>query len=290
MTWQSWIPFLGLVPTIIVLGLLTLQRRLLDSDHRREAITTQLHHLPAASLQTQLDELVTVQMTRLVSSMIIGLFAAMFIVSRRTQTNLLTLDGLDYVALLVLVGSGLYYGIRMICEMPRGRRLKLAARAEQATAQELSASLAGDNRIIHDVQTGSFNIDHVVITPAGIFAIETKSRMKPPAGSGSPKVKYDGKQLDFGSWKETKPIEQAERQARWLADYLRKETGESVPVAAVLALPGWFVDRIASIKSGMVQVINPKNSSWLFLPDRQTRILDSAAIQQAANAIEKLAL
>lgn len=222
--------------------------------------------------------------------MIVGLFAAMFIVSRSTNRSLLTWDWLDGVALLVLVGSGLYYGYRMICEMPRSRRLRQAIRAEQATAQELSASLAGNNRIINDVQTGSFNIDHVVITPAGVFAIETKSRMKPPAGNGSPKVKYDGKQLDFGDWRETKSIEQAERQARWLMDYLRKETGESVPVTAVLALPGWFVERVASLKPGMVQVINPKNSSWLLLPERLSKALDSATIQRSANAIEKLAL
>lgn len=290
MAWQYLIPFLGLVPAMIVLGLLTLQRHRLDSDQRREAITTQLHNLPAASLQKQLDELISLQMSRLVSSMIIGLFAAMFIVSRSANRSLTTWDGLDGLALLVLIGSGLYYGYRMVCEMPRSRRLRQAIRAEQATAQELSASLAGNNRIINDVQTGSFNIDHVVITPAGVFAIETKSRMKPPAGNGSPKVKYDGKQLDFGEWRETKSIEQAERQARWLMDYLRKETGEAVPVTAVLALPGWFAERVAPLKPGMVQVINPKNSSWLLLPERLPKALDSATIQRSANAIEKLAL
>jgi hypothetical protein len=39
----------------------------------------------------------------------------------------------------------------------------------------------------------------------------------------------------------------------------------------------------------MVQVINPKNSRWLLLPDKKAPILDSPAIQRAANAVEKLA-
>lgn len=166
-----------------------------------------------------------------------------------------------------------------------------AIRAEQATAQELSASLAGDNRIIHDAQAKDFNIDHVVITPVGVFAVETKSRLKPPAGQGAEavKVRYNGKQLEFPTWTETKPIEQAARQARWLSDYLKQSTGEVFPVFAVLALPGWWVEYTGRITDDMVRVINPKKAQWLLLPEKQSARLDSAAIQKAAFQIERLA-
>ena len=221
--------------------------------------------------------------------MIIGLSAATFVFSRWGTSGLSNWIWIDTATVVFFVGCGVYYGWKMIREMPLGRKLRQAIRAEQATAQELSASLSGDNCVIHDVQAENFNIDHVVITPAGVFSVETKSRMKPPAGNGSPKVKYNGKSLDFGTWTETKPVDQAERQARWLANYLRKETGDSVPVTAVLALPGWFVERAAKITPGMVQVVNPKNSRWLFLPNGSDSLMDSATIQRAANAIEKLA-
>lgn len=39
----------------------------------------------------------------------------------------------------------------------------------------------------------------------------------------------------------------------------------------------------------MVQAINPKNSRWLLLPEKKAPLLDSPAIQRAANAVEKLA-
>ncbi len=288
---QFLMVMLGITPILIVFALLTWKKRRLDADERREAITTELRNLPAASLQKQSDELVDRQVERLYSAVVIGLVTALTIVSRRATADFSNWNLLDTVLLLVVLGSGVYYGRQMVKEMPHGRRLKNAIRAEHATAQELAASLAGDNRIIHDVQANEFNIDHVVITPAGVFAVETKSRLKPPVGNGASavKVKYDGRQLEFPGWSETKPLEQASRQARWLANFLRDATGERLPVFAVLALPGWFIENTARISDDMVRVINPKKSQWLLLPKKRPILLDAAAIQRAAFAIEKLA-
>lgn len=289
MSWQFLIVWLGLLPMLIILGLLTWQIRRMDADERREAITTELRNLPATSLQKQREELVDRQLHRMFAAIIIGLITVTVILSRRVKMDLSNWGALDSIATLIIVGTGIYYGLRMIREMPQGRRLRQAIRAEQATAQELSTSLAGNNRIIHDVQAGDFNIDHVVISPVGIFAIETKSRLKPPAGNGSPKVKYDGKSLDFGTWTETKPIDQAARQARWLASYLQQSTGNTYPVFAVLSLPGWYIENATRVTDNMVRVINPKKSDWLFLPIKQPERLDPSAIQRAAFQIEKLA-
>lgn len=289
MSWQFLIVWLGLLPMLIILGLLTWQSRRMDADERREAITTELRNLPATSLQKQREELVDRQLHRMFAAIIIGLITVTVILSRRVTMDLSNWGALDSMAALIIVGSGIYSGLRMIREMPQGRRLRQAIRAEQATAQEVSASLAGDNRIIHDVQAGDFNIDHVVISPVGIFAIETKSRLKPPAGNGSPKVKYDGKSLDFGTWTETKPIDQAARQARWLATYLQQSTGDTYPVFAVLSLPGWYIENATRVTDNMVRVINPKKSDWLFLPIKQPERLNPSAIQRAAFQIEKLA-
>lgn len=283
------VPLLGISPVLIMAGLLTWRKRQMDADARREAITTELRNPPGASLEARREAIYDKQLNRMISAMVTGLVAGMLILSRHAEIDLSAWGLMDTLIVLFIVGLGLYYGRQIIRDMHPTRQLKQAIRAEQACAQELAASLAGDNRLIHDLQCGDFNIDHVVVTPAGVFAVETKSRLKPPAGNGSPKVKYDGQSLDFGGWKETKPVEQAERQARWLANYLRKETGESVAVTAVLALPGWWIDRTARITPTMVQVINPKNSRWLLLPEKKAAVLDSAAIQRAANAAEKLA-
>ncbi len=289
MTLQLLIETIGLLPLFVLVAVVLWRRRQLDRDDRRDPITTDLRNLPGHSLQEQFDKLYDARMDRLVLVLTAGLIVALTIATRRIAAEFRPWDWLDTTIFIASICLALYSGRQIAREMPRQRQIKQAIRAEQATAQELAASLAGDNRIIHDVQAKGFNIDHVVITPAGVFAVETKSRLKPPEGNGSPKVKYDGKSLFFPGWTETKPVEQADRQARWLANYLREATGEAFPVIAVLALPGWYVERAAPITANMVQVINPKNSRWLLLPERKAQCLEAAAIQRAAFALEKLA-
>ncbi len=291
MTLQILIEAIGLLPLLVLVAVVVWRRRQLDRDDRRDPITTDLRNLPGHSLQEQFEKLYESRIDKLVLVLSAGLMVALLIATRRIAAEFRPWDWLDTTILIAAIGLALHFGRQIAREMPRQRQIKQAIRAEHATAQELAASLAGDNRIIHDVQASEFNIDHVVITPAGVFAVETKSRLKPPVGNGASavKVKYDGRRLEFPGWTETKPLEQAGRQARWLANYLREATGERLPVFAVLALPGWFIENTARITDDMVRVINPKKSQWMLLPAKRPVLLDAAAIQRAAFAIEKLA-
>lgn len=291
MIMQLLIEFIGLLPMLALVAVVLWKRRQLDKDERRDPITTDLRLLPGSSLQDQLDKLADSRIDKLVLALSAGLFVALFVAFRRMAEEVKPWDWLDTALLIAAIGLALYLARQITRDMPQQRKMKQGIRAEQACAQELAASLAGDNRIIHDIRAKDFNIDHVVITPVGVFAVETKSRLKPPAGNGAAavKVKYNGKQLEFPGWTESKPVEQAARQSRWLADHLRQATGESFPVFAVLSLPGWYVENTARITEDMVRVINPKKSQWLLLPDKQRARLDAAAIQRAAFAVEKLA-
>lgn len=288
--WQLGVELMCLAPMFVVVGMIELKRRQLDRETRRNPVTTDLSNLPASSLNDSSEKLYQKQLDRLLLAVITPLMVGLLIAVRRIPNEAgLNWTWFDSILMLASMGAAFYYGRQISNDLPHRRRLKRAIQAELASAQEIATALAGNNRIIHDVQAGDFNIDHVVITPAGVFAIETKSRLKPPAGNGSPKVKYNGKTLEFPGWTESKPVEQAERQARWLANYLHKETGERFAVTAVLALPGWWIDRTARLAPDMVQVINPKNCGWLVLPERREIVLDSPAIQRAANAVSKLA-
>lgn len=288
---QLLIEAIGLLPLFALVAAVEWQRRQLDRDERRDPITTDLRSLPGHSLQERLDKLYESRMDKVVLALVGGLMVALLIATRRITTEFRPWEWMDTIFLIAAIGLALHFGRQIARDIPRQRQIKQAIRAEQATAQELAASLAGDNRIIHDVQGKGFNIDHVVITPAGVFAVETKSRLKQPAGNGASavKVKYNGRQLEFPGWTETKPVEQASHQARWLANYLREATGERLPVFAVLALPGWHIENTARISDDMVRVINPKKSQWLLLPEKRPVLLTAAAIQRAAFAIEKLA-
>jgi hypothetical protein len=117
--------------------------------------------------------------------------------------------------------------------------------------------------VYHDFPADEFNIDHVVIGKTGVFAVETKGRPKPIGNDGkaNPEVLYDGETLQFPTWKERKPVHQAELQAKWLEKFLSSAVGEPVPVHPVLAIPGWYITRQ---RQGGVPVINGKNPSGFF--------------------------
>lgn len=168
--------------------------------------------------------------------------------------------------LVLLVG-----GVAVLLQQARRhvltmRRCREGLAAELATADGLQQLVPDGLMLFHDLPADGFNIDHVVVGHSVVFAVETKSRKKPAkGGKDSARVRYDGKALSFPEHVETKPLEQAARQARWLAEYLTGATGNPVRVIPVLALPGWYVELKASLptSSNDVRVINPKAASLM---------------------------
>lgn len=137
------------------------------------------------------------------------------------------------------------------------RITRLGYEGEVATGQELNRLMLQGYHVYHDFVADKFNIDHIVVGQAGVFAVETKARAKPTSNNRKKDahLTYDGRCLHFPQWKEYHPLEQARNQAEWLARWLSSATGEKTPVRPVLALPGWFVTRTSS--EG-IPVINPK--------------------------------
>lgn len=125
-------------------------------------------------------------------------------------------------------------------------------------------------------------MDHVVLTPAGVFCIETKCRRKPrgmsPDGQQGHKVIFDGQQLIFPSpmGADRHGVDQATRNASWLSNKLTALNGTAIPVEPILVLPGWWVEM--KIK-GPVIVMNPKglgsvlNGRKPILSDAQQRAI-----------------
>jgi hypothetical protein len=162
----------------------------------------------------------------------------------------------------ICVAAGLFFTLwnvsRLLPLWKERRQCKQGMLAEIAVAQQLDRLQAQECLVVHDIPADNFNIDHVVIGPSAVFMVETKSRLKKGEGKASANVTYDGKALQFPGWVETKPLEQARAQARWLSDYLRGETGTPMPVIPVVCLPGWFVTPGKDAHRSDVRVVNPK--------------------------------
>ncbi|MHB0976461.1 MAG: nuclease-related domain-containing protein [Candidatus Aquicultorales bacterium] len=161
--------------------------------------------------------------------------------------------------------GGIIYSVWMCLKTRKTLdRLRLGHEGEMAVGQELDQLMLLGCHVFHDFPAEGFNIDHIVVGPAGVFAVETKMKKKPlrDDGKSGHRVVYDGKYLKFPGWTEKEDLEQTARQAKWLGRWIQGSTQEKVVVKPMLALPGWMVDR--SAKASSVIVFNPKNCGWLF--------------------------
>ena len=156
---------------------------------------------------------------------------------------------------------------------------------EQAVAEQLQSLAASGYRVFHDIlKDGKGNIDHAVVGPAGVFAIETKYRTKQPGKPGEPdhKAEFDGSKIQFPSGYDAKAPEQARQNARWLADKLSQATGTRVSVQPIVALPGWWVTLKANSD---VKVLSGKQLPG-FIATEPAR-LSGQAIQQISYQLEQ---
>jgi hypothetical protein len=211
---------------------------------------------PGYSLALQIDTLTDRSATQLIWAMfwtgLAGVFAGYI---ARVFTQPVTLSWiLTSVAILTLtVVAGTHSAIRAYRTLQQRRNVRLGLRGEQATAEALHEAADAGLRVFHDIQAGDdWNIDHVAIGTKGVFIMETKARSRLPSKSDQPAhhVKFDGATLEFPGGFDQNAAAQARRNAGWLSNYLVKKTGESVPIEAIVVLPGWWVEgRGESVKA-----------------------------------------
>lgn len=161
---------------------------------------------------------------------------------------------------------------------------------ELATAQLLTPLLAEGWQLFHDLPMKRGNVDHVLIGPTGVYAIETKYRSKRLSlkGKEGAQAEYDGNSIRFaGGANEHLPVQQAQAVANELSKWLHGKLGEPVNVVPVVALPGWFVKTTQKPGNGQAYVINPK-VHYLF-QKRPAQIQQSTQLRVAA-ALRELAI
>lgn len=139
--------------------------------------------------------------------------------------------------------------------LPSVRRLRLALDGERSVGQGLEQLRASGYSVYHDILGNDFNVDHVLVGPAGIFAIETKTWSKPLKDRAT--VLVDGESiLVDGRVPLRDPVAQARAQSAWIAEVLKKSTGRDFPVTAVVVFPGWWIE--TKSKPKRLWVINDK--------------------------------
>lgn len=157
---------------------------------------------------------------------------------------------------LLAVGVGVWAIWRIARARRKLRNLRQGRDGERAVAELLERLREGGFRVFHDVVGEGFNVDHVLIGPQGLFAIETKTITKPNGGNAT--IAYDGESVTLAGWKPDRdPVRQAAAAAKWVQDFVKESTGRVCRVRPVVLYPGWFIDAGAN-KNKTAWVLNPK--------------------------------
>jgi hypothetical protein len=164
----------------------------------------------------------------------------------------------------------------------------LGVEAETAAGQELNLLMRDGAWVFHDIPYTYGNIDHVIVSTGGIFAIETKGISKPTDGSRSGSENatlsvVDGTMI-LPHARTKAPVEQAKCHANWLRQEVKRRFGLDVPVRPVVAVPGWMVKHSYD---GECWVVNPKRGSALRSNIGQ-RNIDESSVTLIAAWIEDL--
>jgi hypothetical protein len=231
-------------PILFIGSAVRLARWWYHGRDRRNPLTRGLLRGPAHTLRAQLEELrLDVAAYLAVFSGIPLLAIALYFANRELGDQAANPQWWFYA--LFGLGAVCFGAYKLVRLVERARNYSLGLEAETAVGQELNQLMRDGFFVYHDIPGDkAFNIDHVVVGPQGVFAVETKGRskpVKPDSGEGH-RVTYSDGLLRFPGWTEKAPLEQAKRNADWLKKWLSSAVGVPVNVNPVLMLPGWYIE------------------------------------------------
>lgn len=286
----SWL--IVLIPTLCMLvplagtfGYL----KFLQREDRRSPITDDLLRLPGETLNEQFRDTAFDLYGALTGSILIPAIGLLTLLSRWIDPERIRFDGtMVFVGLLIL--GGLSWSLWKTLKILRTATItRRGFEGELATAQLLTPLLADGWQLFHDLPMKRGNIDHVLVGPTGVYAVETKYRSKRLSlkGKEGAQAEYDGSAIRFaGGATEHLPVQQAQAVANELSKWLHGKVGEPVSVQPVVALPGWFVKTTQRHVNGQPYVINPKAHGLFHSRPQQMeatlRVRITAAIRELA--------
>jgi hypothetical protein len=173
------------------------------------------------------------------------------------------------------------------------RRIRLGFEGERHVGEALNQLMLAGYRVFHDFlitdkPRSIRNIDHIVIGSNGVFAVETKTRRKVKGENGA-KVTVLENALQYPWGVDQRDLEQAQEDAKWLAERLSKMSPQRVNVGSILVLPGWYIDRRArppvTVLSGSEVAINIPKLNGTATSESEIRRL-AAIIEDRNRSIE----
>ncbi|MFA5421157.1 MAG: nuclease-related domain-containing protein [Patescibacteria group bacterium] len=170
---------------------------------------------------------------------------------------------------------------KILPKIKKGKQIRLGMEGEKIVAEFLDELKADGYKVYNDIIDNNFNIDHIIIGPAGVFTIETKTWSK---GSGKDSISYDGLSIKINGRNYPKdPINQVKNQVYWLSGFLENKAKIKTKIRPVIIFPGWFVEPMK--RGADVWVLNEK-SLRTFLKNEE-RVLSDDQINLISSHLEE---
>lgn len=274
---------LWLGPMFTLVWITGLARRWFHSSKRRNPLTKGLLRGPGHTLREQLDDLRLDMMAYVSVASAVPLFAAMLHLAYRDAG----VERMPSWWFLPVVGFGgfVFGAYKLVRLVEKARNWRLALEAEGAVGEELNLLMKQGFSVFHDVPGDkAFNVDHVVVGPTGVFAVETKGRAKlaKKGDKSAYTVELRDDRLHFPDWTSAEPLDQARRNAEWLRKWLSSAVGEQVSVKPALVFPGWMVERKG--KSDVAVISGGECVSYF--PKTKVAQISPKLIQQIAHQLD----
>lgn len=287
----SWL--IALIPSIGMLvpcaGMFIYIKRQ-EREDRKSPLVDDLLRLPGETLNERFRDTIFDLCGVFAAAMCVPAIGLIVLLNSWVDPAKIKLGPVAVVAILTIFG-GISWSLWKIIKILRNiSSIKRGLEGELATAQLLTPLLGEGWQLFHDLPMKRSNIDHVLVGPTGVYAIETKYRSKRLSlkGKEAAQAEYDGSSIRFaGGANEHLPVQQAQAVAGELSKWLHGKLGEPMNVVPVVALPGWFVKTTQKPGNGQAYVINPK--VHYLLQKRPAQIEQSTQVRVAA-ALRELAV
>jgi hypothetical protein len=266
------------IPVAVLSGFIFYERWRRKRRRERPPIQDKLLRTAGYTLSKKIEDLNDSIATFLVAAITSALVLA-FVLMRPDPKNP-TADALIWIVMGVTSAFCIAVVFRKAIDLSKYR---LGLLGEQFMAEQLH-NLA-DYRVFHDIPgEGKWNVDHVAVGPAGVFAIETKcpSKRRSRNKLREHEATFDGATICYPWCEDRDAADQARRNAKWLGNMLTKATGERVVARPIVALPGWFVNLTADSE---IKALSGKQVTGYITAQPTT--LSAKTIQQIAYQLEQ---
>ena len=254
---QFLYPLLSLVPVSILLAAVRLWRWFEEARGLRSPVRDKLLRPPGESARGKIEETDDKIMDTLIC--FLG-FPAIILVCYLSSNGTAPrhIPNFWTIILALLAGGFVLLMERLISLVQQRDQWRLSFNSERLVGEEINKLMCDGCQVFHDFPLAeNGNLNHIVVAPSGVYAIETYAKRK-SASSPTQKaheVIYDGAGLQFPEGRDTDAIEQAKKQAERLEKFLSDSVKTPIKPKAIVTLPGWYV---ITKTAGNVAVLNPK--------------------------------